>query len=359
MRKKRILILLNETASRVWRVFPNVAYLREERGWEVEKIEANEKIQDSAIEWADVVFQEMGLNHLLPKRCRKLNTPFVYDIDDLITTPPKNHPDYHKLSRPIVRLRTWRTIHHSDLLITSNDYLAQHYKWAFPGQVEVFGNYMELGYWEHSYRENTTDTVRIGWTGSPSHYEDLKFIEPIIAGILKDYDNVKFVYMGMGGQRSKKNPHFEFQVGKDIFDTIPDDRREYVMGVPWEHYPARLASLQLDIGLAPVLETKFGKAKTPIKWMEYGINKVPTVASNHLYGAPYIHSGVDGLAVDNSHRAWDESIRYLLDNPDARRRMGRSAFERVRRDFNMNDHVGRWADIIERVAVRNNPDLAT
>lgn len=348
--------MLNETASRVWRVYPNLAHLRDDLGWQVKTIESNEKIPDAHLEWADVVLQEMGLEAKLAKTVHKLGKPFIYDIDDLVSVPPMRHPDFDKLSRPIVRLRTWRTIHNSDVLIVSNNYLKKHYKWAFPQAIEVFGNYVEIPYWEQSYHPNTSDTIRIGWTGSPSHWEDLKFIEPVILQILKDYPNTKFVYCGMGGQRSKKRPHFEYQIGKDIFDLIPDERKEFVMGSPWETFPSRLASLQLDIGLAPVLENRFGKAKTPIKWMEYGINKVPTVASSHLYGAPYIREGVDGIAVPNDGKAWYKAIASLVDSEHRRREMGRNVYKRIKRDFNMKDHVGRWGNIITRAYGRYHND---
>lgn len=371
-RNPSVLICLNETSSRVWRVFPNFAYLQD-RGWEVIRIEANEPIPDESIERADIIFQQMGLSVALPKRVHGMpiihrnfllsrkkpwRKTFIYDIDDLVHKPPKNHPDFSKLSRPVIRFRTWNTIHQSDILITSNQYLHNHYKWALPKEAHIFGNYMDLGYWEKKHRPNNDGTIRIGWCGSPAHWEDLHFIEPVITKLIQEFPQVRFIYCGYGGQRSNRRPDFEYQVGKDIFSLIPDNRREYVMGVPWESWPSKLNSLQLDIGLAPVIENKFGKAKTPIKWMEYAINRVPCVASQHLYGTPYIRHLVDGMAVPNDSEAWFTSLRSLILDESWRRKMGEAAYQRVRQDFNMKDHVGRWANIIER-SLRYNQDFAS
>lgn len=359
-RRPHLLLLLNETSSRVWRIFPYAAFMRDVLGWEVRQVESNDRVSEELLNWADVILQELGLNYLIPKLARKYGKVFIYDIDDLVSSPPKNHPDYAELSRPIVRARTWATIHYSHVLLTSNQYLANHYRLAGSKEVHIIPNYMDLNYWQQPYTPNTTNTVRIGWVGSPSHYEDLKFVEPVIARILKEYPNTKFVYCGSGvSQRSVKHPEFEYQIGKDIFNLIPDDRREYVMGVPWKDYPARLASLQLDIGLAPVMETPFGKAKTPIKWYEYGINRIATIASDHLYGWPSIRSGHDGIAVANRADEWYSALKRLVELPAERKRMGEHAFSRITEDFNIDDHVYRWARIVSDSLRRYNPDFAT
>jgi len=107
--------------------------------------------------------------------------------------------------------------------------------------------------------------VRIGWQGGNSHYEDLFMVSKAIKKIIKKYKNVKFVFFG------------DMSIA-GLFKDVPKDRIEWHNWVKYVAYPYKLATLNLDIGLCPVIDNEFNRSKSAIKYLEYSVMKIPTIA---------------------------------------------------------------------------------
>jgi hypothetical protein len=81
----------------------------------------------------------------------------------------------------------------------------------------------------------------------------------------------------------------------------------------------------LDVNLAPLeLGSRFNQAKSAIKWLEAALVHTPTIASPTEPFVEAIRDGTTGrLARDPED--WIRAIEQLLDDDDARARMGRMA----------------------------------
>lgn len=347
----KIVVTDNGTGSRLWRLDPHERWLIK-NGHEVIRHPQNKPITAIEAEWADVAIVEMVLEKGIIDLFHKYHVAVIYEIDDLIEKVTKNHPSHHKLTRFPTIWRTYNCIRKSDAMFASTKPIYNRYGWLMRKDSKfIFPNLLALDYWTKQYQPNTDkDEIRIGWAGSWAHKDDLIFIAPVMKAIVEKYPKVKFVYVGMGGVFTN-NSYDKYVYGDDLFEGIPPERREYHEGVDADFWAEKLASLRLDIGIAPVMNNKFSLAKSNIKWQEYSINKIPGVFSDVLYGDT-VKNGIDGLVVKNTQKAWIDSISFLVENESSRKLIAENAHERVVKHFNVEQQFQGWFDTVSAIHSR-------
>ncbi len=131
--------------------------------------------------------------------------------------------------------------------------------------------------------------------------------------------------------------------GEDVFKEIPRHRREFYQAVKPYQWPIKHAALDLDIGIAPLIDDYFNWCKTPIKWMEYGTLKTPAVVSKVLYG-DYVKDGKDAMVAETEDQ-WFEKLSLLIEDADLRKKMGKEAYHTVDKDFNLNKKWTMFEDV--------------
>ena len=107
-------------------------------------------------------------------------------------------------------------------------------------------------------------------------------------------------------------------------------------------YPHQVADL--DVGLVPLADNAFNRAKTWLKGMEYAALGVPFVASPR---AEYLRLGYEvmptvRLAGDGAG-PWREQLTFLLTEPDARAAIADANREAVAA-LTYENHADRWWD---------------
>lgn len=186
--------------------------------------------------------------------------------------------------------------------------------------------------------EHVKKRIRVGWQGGASHYEDLYMMAPAIKKILKKYDNVDFVFWGdlrMYG----------------LFRDIPMERVECHQWVKQICYPYKLACMNLDIGLCPVVNNEFNRNKSAIKHLEYSVVKAATVASNMPPYSPVIRHGENGLLVKEDE--WFDAIEMLIVDKEKRERIAKNAFEDTHENHNANSKAYLWLNAYEALLKRD------
>ena len=176
--------------------------------------------------------------------------------------------------------------------------------------------------------------VRILWQGGGSHYEDLYMIHEAVIKILKKYPNVTFVYFG--------DTRFF-----SLFKDAPQAQMEYHPWVGHKTYPYKLATLNCDIGLCPIIDTAFNRRKTSIKWMEYSTQGIATIASNL---PPYnvdIDGGHTGVLVEED--LWFDAMEQLIKDKEYRDRIAQEAYQDVIKNHNADTKAHLWRDAYESV----------
>jgi hypothetical protein len=168
-------------------------------------------------------------------------------------------------------------------------------------------------------QRRTSKKPRVGWGGGTSHTGDLE----IIADVVRELANeVEWVFFGM----------------------CPDALRPYIHEfhgtIDLQSYPYKLASLNLDLALAPLEFHIFNDCKSNLRLLEYGACGYPVICTDTR--------AYDGFLpctkiLSNSTEEWLQAIRMHLADPDASYRMGDQLREAVHRDFMLRgDNLLHW-----------------
>ncbi len=195
--------------------------------------------------------------------------------------------------------------------------------------VNVLPNLIDFGIYpkvEYVKRE-----VRIGWQGGVSHYEDLFMVVPAIKKIISKHPEVKFVFFG----------DTKFY---GLFKDIPQDRIEWHNWVQYVAYPYKLATLNLDIGLCPVIDNEFNRCKSSIKFLENSVFKVPSICSNIPPYSPVV-DGKNGVLAGPDE--WFEQIDELVQDKAKRESIGRTAYNYCFEHHNADTKAHLWVDAYE------------
>mgnify|MGYP001074342225 FL=1 len=196
----------------------------------------------------------------------------------------------------------------ADRFVVSTPALAN----AFDGNhhdIRVAENRLPVETWAHltSLRGQGKKT-RVGWAGGSSHTGDLEMIADVVRAFA---DRVEWVFFGMCPPKLRPYIH------------------EYYSGVEIKKYPEKLASLNLDLALAPVEDNLFNRCKSNLRLLEYGACGYPVICSD----VECYHYDLPVTRVKNRFKDWVEAIEMHLDDPEASRRSGEALRQAIHKDW--------------------------
>jgi glycosyltransferase involved in cell wall biosynthesis/ADP-heptose:LPS heptosyltransferase/predicted TPR repeat methyltransferase len=250
------------------------------------------------------------------RQYKRFNQVFkVFDFEDLKTDVPLKNSRRHILF-PEIKRRLREALSCCDRLTVTTEPLAEAYRHLI-ADIRVLPLRLERSRWGQlrSLRRQGK-RPRVGWAGAQQHHADLEILIPVIEETAHEVD---WVFFGM------------------CLDALRPYVREVHEFVPFEQYPAKLASLNLDLAVAPLDYHPFNEAKTNLRLLEYGILGWPVVCTDiHPYrGAPV-------KLVPNDRRAWVEAIRERIYDLDAAEQEGERLRQWVHRHWMLEDHLDEW-----------------
>ena len=332
----------NGTASHCWRIdgiaermnreTPHAIYVTEHKKW-----------NNSLPEGCNLVIMEMLGSPPMVDKIHELGAKVIWEADDAMID------SYGKERRNLQQLneegKNWTkdTLKKVDAITVTNQRLKENYARFTDKPIYVLPNYIDYDWYgkDNLMFQRTTDEIRIGWFGSQGHLEDLKMVIPALKIILEKYPNVKLVYCGFGGMSSERKLT-EVGWGEDVFRDLPRDRREFYIGVREDGWPMKHRTLDLDIGICPLIDDEFNWNKTPIKWMEFGTLGTPSVCSPTLY-KDFVTDKKDGFIAHDIDE-WVEYLSMLIEDVELRKTIGKNAQMRIHNEFDLDD---RWEDFLE------------
>ena len=124
-------------------------------------------------------------------------------------------------------------------------------------------------------------------------------------------------------------------------DKLKPYVKEFYTGVPIEQYPAKLASLNLDLALAPLEDNLFNHCKSNLRLLEYGACGFPVVCSDLIT----YRGDLPVTRVKNRFKDWVAAIRMHVADLDATAAMGDALRDAVMRDWTLTgQNLVDWRD---------------
>lgn len=159
-----------------------------------------------------------------------------------------------------------RLLNRADLLTVSTPRLKAKLK-----HPNIYVNYNAIDFedWHKVKLQRKKNEIRVGWSGSSSHYIDWALIQNDLKKLLKNKD-IKLVLAGVKFDGTLKD--------------LPKEQTEYWSWVSAEAHPFRSALLDLDVAIIPLVDNSFNQARSCVKYYEFASLGVPVIASNV---APY------------------------------------------------------------------------
>jgi len=257
--------------------------------------------------------------HEFIRRYKKYNrdTLLVFELDDLFTNVPVKSLHRRDLPKNIMGVLK-ESVGLCDRLVVSTEPIAQAYK-DLTDDIRVVKNRIEHSIWgEFRPQRRISKRPRIGWAGGIGHSGDLQ----MIADVVKETANeVEWVFLGM----------------------FPEGTRAYISefheGVQLKDYPAKLASLNLDLALAPLEMIPFNEAKSNLRLLEFGILGYPVICTDIF---PYQDPAFPVTRVKNSTANWVNAIREHISDMDATAKMGDQLRQYILNNWLLEDHLDEW-----------------
>lgn len=244
----------------------------------------------------------------------------VMSLDDLITQLPEKSALYkHFMSNfRDGRRRLRQMLGLVDRLVVTTEPLREMAA-DMIADIRVVPNRLSRECWGSvQSQRNVGRKPRVGWVGAQQHQGDLALLEEVIKATAHEVD---WVFMGMWPQG---------------LDEYIAEKHE---PVSFDQYPAKMASLNLDIAVAPLETLPFNEAKSNLRLLEYGVMGWPVICSD-VY--PYRTGEPPVTRVTDNPAAWITQIRRLAANPAARAAEGERLRAWVDHDYWLEDHMGEW-----------------
>jgi glycosyltransferase involved in cell wall biosynthesis len=167
-----------------------------------------------------------------------------------------------------------------------------------------------------------TDELVIGWTGTHSTIGYLDEIIPVLQHLEKSYRFTFFVI-------SDKNPEFALH----SFQYLP-----------WNKTTEIADLLRLNIGLMPLTDDIWAKGKCGFKALQYMALGIPALVSPIGVNVEIVENGLNGFICETTDE-WKKYITDLILNPQLRAQMGKEARRKVETHYSVQANRRTFLDL--------------
>lgn len=263
----------------------------------------------------------------------------VTEVDDWIfDIPPYNIASHPYKPGSEKELIAFDQLKLSDAVIVSTSFLKENLETMFPGKpMYVIPNSIDFDIWDNVKGDGVMEpkkegVVRIGYSGCANHKGDMEIVKPVLLALLDEFPNLEFIIaQDMGTFKDVNHPRLKVL---NRWVSIID-------------YPAMVKGWDLDIGIAPLRDNQFNRAKSNLRWIEYSALKIPTVASTVRPFNESIPRGCGILCSDK--QAWYERLKDLIEHPEVRETIGNNAYKDVKERFNMDKVSEKYAEVLKEI----------
>lgn len=164
----------------------------------------------------------------------------------------------------------------------------------------------------------------VGWTGTAGNYAHLASIRPALEAVAREVPFVLRI------------------VGETAFEPWNSPRTEFI---PWTLEGEAGEVARFDVGLMPLVDSEYARAKAGYKALVYMACGVPPVISPVGTNLEILDDGIEGFFA-SSLEEWKDRILRLLRDGELRARLGGAARDRVVAERSQQALFPRWAQLL-------------
>lgn len=266
----------------------------------------------------------------LARTLRAEGTAIVWDVDDHLAVVPENTPN--RLARGALREQRMLSsvkamAAQADIVTTTSEALAELYESLGAETVRIVPNFVPDEFLKARPRPH--DGIVVGWIASGEHYHDLRALR--LSETL--------------GRLLDARPELRVDSVGVRFD-LPSARYDHRIMV--QHYSLHEHIAGFDIGIAPLDDIPFNRARSDVKVKEYAAVGIPWLASPV---GPYAGYGEkQGGRLVPADR-WHEAIDRLVVKERERRKLAKRAASWGREQI-VSRNLGAWQSIMVEAVER-------
>jgi glycosyltransferase involved in cell wall biosynthesis len=278
----------------------------------------------------DVVVVQRILPFLdvLREKCQEYGIKLIYETDDDLLGVEENSPSYEYVNRVSKSIENF--IDASELITVTTQKLAS----KFDGdRTVIISNYYVNSVFDIKKDIKREGRLKLGYYGTLTHSKDLFLIKDVILKLKEKYD---FDFEVVGGFNASDN------VDEDWFEAIelPPNNMDFEKFMGWLSN-----SIDWDIAIVPLEDSSFNQCKSELKFIELAVMAIPAVYSDMCVYNGVVEDGIDGFLARNDDE-WIEKIEKLIHSVDLRENIRKNALKKVLKDYNIEDRIGLWDEIL-------------
>jgi len=249
-----------------------------------------------------------------------LRKKIIYDFDDAIWLP-----QYQENPRLLDKLRNPSKVNSiikwSWKISCGNAYLAGHAR-QFNANVVVNPTTIDTEHLHNQIKNQQTDKLVIGWTGTHSTLMYLEPLIPLIKKLEEKYD-------------------FELLV---IANVKPEFECKSLRFIPWNKDTEIDDLLRMNVGVMPLLDDAWTRGKCGFKALQYMALGIPAIISPVGVNKEIIQQGVNGYLC-NTDEEWSAAFEALLKDPELRITQGKAARKTVVDRYSVVSNTKNFLDL--------------
>ena len=249
----------------------------------------------------------------------------VYETDDDLFSADLPDGAEDILERDLVA----RILRLADLVTVTTPVLARRLRPRTSAETRVIRNAVDPAWYDASTaRLDLPGDPRVVYHGVPARLRDYAVARPSLDALARERPALRRVWLGSDAPE---------------VTAVVDIACPWVAGMA--PFAAALVASRPDIGIAPIEDTHYNRARSELHWLEYAMAGAPTVVTGVDGPGPYdaVRDGIDGL-VARTPGDWDRHLRVLVASPDLRAEIAGRARERVLAEYTVSARAAEWAD---------------
>lgn len=229
----------------------------------------------------------------------------------------------------------------ADLVTASTPVLAERLAPYARAEVRVVRNALDPAWYEGIPPDVAAaadpGALRIVYHGPASRMRDYAVARAAVDETAAAVPGVRRVWLGAGGDPAA--------------GAAVDEARPWVDGA--REFAASLAAARPGIGLAPLADDRYNRARSELHWLEYALAGAPSVLAGFDGPGPYdpVRDGVDGL-VARGPDGWRRQLAALAASPALRADLAGAARDRVLAGYTAAARAPEWAQAYRDAAMR-------